>query len=89
MSQELKAVRALLDDDIELAEQWMQEATHLEATTTYMYGPPNIVKPSFEMYGEWLLEQGRKKEAVQQFEKVLDRAPKRLLATRGMEDANA
>ncbi|MEM9549042.1 MAG: hypothetical protein AAGA77_23850 [Bacteroidota bacterium] len=86
---ELKAVLALLNNDAPMAEQWMQEATHLEETTTYMYGPPNIVKPSFELYGEWLLEQGRNEEAVQQFEKALTRAPKRLLATRGKDDANA
>ncbi len=80
---ELKAALAILNKNADSAEKWMKEATHLEETTTFTYGPPNIVKPSFEMYGEWLLEQGRKEEAIAQFEKVLKRAPKRLLALKG------
>ena len=86
---ELKASLALMENDEIAAEKWMKEAAETEETTTFMYGPPNIVKPSFEMYGEWLLEKGRKEEAVVQFEKVLKRAPKRLLATKGIGDASA
>jgi len=85
LSNELKASLALLNKDEKTAEKWMQEATVLEEETTFSYGPPNIVKPSFEMYGEWLASQGRKKEAQVQFEKVLERAPKRRLAMKGLE----
>ena len=74
---ELMAFSALLNKNEKSAEKWMQQATEAEETTTYNYGPPNIVKPSFELYGEWLVEKDRKKEARQQFEKVLERAPKR------------
>jgi pentatricopeptide repeat protein len=83
---ELKASLALLDGDEKTAEKWMQEATNMEEATSYTYGPPNIVKPSFELYGEWLVSKGRKKEAQKQFEKVLERGPKRRLATIGMEN---
>ena len=86
---ELAAAKALHEKDDIAAEELMKTATELEETTTYMYGPPNIVKPSFEMYGEWLLEQGRKEEAAVQFEKVLKRAPKRLIAEKGLGVANA
>jgi len=85
LSNELKASLALLNKDEKTAEKWMQEATVLEEETTFSYGPPNIVKPSFEMYGEWLASQGRKKEAQVQFEKVLERAPKRRLAMKGLD----
>jgi pentatricopeptide repeat protein len=81
---ELKAALALLNKDEQSAEKWMLQATEVEENTTYTYGPPNIVKPSFEMYGEWLLAQNRKAEATVQFEKVLQRAPKRWLAMRGI-----
>lgn len=86
---ELMASLALLNTDEESAEKWMQKATEIEETTTYNYGPPNIVKPSFELYGEWLLAKDRKKEAQQQFQKVLDRAPKRRLAMMGLENTKS
>lgn len=85
---ELRAALALLDEDETTAEKWMQAATDTETETKYTYGPPNIVKPSFEMYGEWLLTKGRKAEAKAQFAKVLERAPKRRLAVMGMEEAS-
>jgi len=88
LSYELKAALALFNKDQTTAEKWMKEATKTEEETTYTYGPPNIVKPSFEMYGEWLLEQNRKAEAAVQFEKVLERAPKRRLAVLGIEQLN-
>lgn len=86
---ELYAVLALLNNDEQAAEKWFKEATEAEEATTYTYGPPNIVKPSFELYGEWLLKKGRKEEAEIQFEKVLKRAPKRMLAMEGIAKVNA
>jgi pentatricopeptide repeat protein len=86
---ELKASMALLNKDEKAAEKWLQAATETESETSYTYGPPNIVKPSFELFGEWLLAQNRNKEAQLQFEKVLERAPKRRLAMMGMEQASS
>ena len=83
------AFSALLKKDEKSAEKWMLQATETEETTTYNYGPPNIVKPSFELYGEWLVAKERKKEARQQFEKVLERAPKRRLAMMGMDNTKS
>ena len=82
---ELNALLAMLNDDENRAEEWLEEATVLEAETTFNYGPPNIVKPSFELYGEFLLKKNKLAEAKAQFEKVLERAPKRLLAMQGLE----
>ncbi len=84
LSYELQAVLALYKKEEKEAEKWMKRATETEESTRFTYGPPNIVKPSFEMYGEWLLNQGRKSDAKAQFEKVLERAPKRKLALEGM-----
>jgi pentatricopeptide repeat protein len=85
---ELQAMLALYNKDEKTAEKWMQEATLMEDKTAFTYGPPNIVKPSFELYGEWLLDQNRKEEAKDQFQKVLERAPKRRLAMKGMSMVN-
>jgi tetratricopeptide (TPR) repeat protein len=87
MEAELKALQAMLDNNDVLAEQWMKTATQLEAKSGYSYGPPNIVKPSYEMYGEWLLQKGRADEALQQFETSLKFAPNRTLSIKGKMEA--
>ena len=86
---ELNASLALLKKDEKTAEAWMKKATKMEDETKFTYGPPGIVKPSFELYGEWLVSKDRKKEAGIQFEKGLERAPKRRLAMIGMENVNS
>ncbi len=85
MEMELNAVLALLENDDTKAEQWMKEAVATESKTKFSYGPPEIVKPSNELYGEWLLEKNKKELAKEQFESVLERAPKRYLAVKGLE----
>jgi len=89
MKLELEAILAIRNNDQAKAEGLMKEAVALEDATTYMYGPPDIVKPSHEMYADWLVEQGRLKEAKEHFEITLERAPKRLLALEGLKRASA
>ncbi|MBR9922950.1 MAG: hypothetical protein GYB31_19155 [Bacteroidetes bacterium] len=86
MAFQLRALEAQLQGDGEQTEKWLQEATALEGALNYGYGPPTILKPSYEMYGEWLLEQDRISEAKTQFEKSLERAPKRRLSLLGLEN---
>lgn len=88
LKHEIDALIALLNKDETQFEKLMQLATTLEEETSYMYGPPEIVKPSSEMYGEWLLQKGRKEEAKKHFEIVIERAPKRLLAMKGLEQTS-
>src|SRR5688572_8934237 len=72
---ELKAMLALLRKNaVEVQKNFIQ-ATELESKTSYAYGPPHIAKPSFELYGEWLLTVNKPKEALQQFEQSLKVAP--------------
>jgi tetratricopeptide (TPR) repeat protein len=87
METELRAMRAWLDKDAVATENFLKKATALHAEAGYSYGPPNIVKPSYEMYGEWLLENGRPKEALAQFEQSLKLAPNRRLSVEGKEAA--
>ncbi|HEY6502951.1 MAG TPA: hypothetical protein VIZ28_03160 [Chitinophagaceae bacterium] len=84
---ELKAMLARMKKDEAAAERFLKQATELETITTYAYGPPRIVKPSFEMYGEWLLEMNKPAEALQQFELSLKTAPNKLLSVKGKEEA--
>ncbi len=83
MEAELRAMHAILGNNDALAEQWMKKAIQLEEKSGYSYGPPNIVKPSYEMYGEWLLEKGRTEEALQQFTIALKYGPNRLHSVKG------
>lgn len=87
MELELKALNARLNNDEDLAEDFFKQATALENGISYAYGPPVIVKPSNEIYGEWLLEFKRPAEALQQFELSLKAAPNRLLSLEGKEKA--
>ena len=68
-------------------EKFLKQATALETSSTYAYGPPTVVKPSYEMYGEWLLQMNRPKDALVQFEKSLESAPNKLLSIKGKETA--
>ncbi len=87
MEMELRSALADANGNKEEAESWLKKAVDLEKSISYSYGPPAIVKPSFEMYGEWLLNNGRAEEAMQQFDYSLSRAPKRVLSLKGKLNA--
>ena len=85
---ELKALKAIKDNKNKMAEKILKEAIELEETTDYMYGPPEIIKPSAELYGEFLMKQNRMLEAKKQFEIVLNRAPKRYIPMKRLKEIN-
>ncbi len=59
------------------------KAAAVEEAMPLAYGPPAPVKPSHELLGEVLLEQGRFEEAGEQFANALERAPRRALSLLG------
>ncbi len=83
MELELRALLAWKQEDSEAAESYLREATALESEISYSYGPPEVVKPSWELYGEWLLAMDRPAEALEQFAYARERGPKRQRALRG------
>jgi tetratricopeptide (TPR) repeat protein len=83
------ALGYMLSGDDELAEEFLVKSTELEDSGDYSYGPPVIQKPTHELYADWLLSQERYEEALAEYEKVLDRAPGRRLATIGVEAARS
>jgi hypothetical protein len=84
MEMQLKAVYAILNDDTEQAESWLSSAAELEDNTTYSFGPPTVVKPAHEFYGEWLFAMNRPEEGVVQFTKALEKAPGRRLSVEAL-----
>src|SRR3954452_6350354 len=62
------------------AERLLKEATPLELTLDAPSGPPEPIKPSFELYGDLLTELGRGPEAAAQYQQSLQRMPNRRAA---------
>ncbi len=83
--EQLTALVAWLDGDIELSEQQLQKSIELFESMSYSYGPPHIQKPVRELYADWLMEQGKIKEAKEQYELTLKIGPKRLRPTQALE----
>ena len=69
------------------AEALLRKATQVEDAMSFMYGPPDIVKPSHELLGEVLLELNRPVEAKKEFELAMKRAPNRSLSLMGLAKA--
>jgi hypothetical protein len=80
-----KAARGERDAAIALA----KEAADLELTLSPPSGPPQPMKPAFELYGELLLAAGRAGEAAQAFEQALLRTPQRTPSLAGLGAAAA
>lgn len=88
MEKEVAAVIALAQKDSATAERLLKDATAIELTLDAPSGPAEPIKPSFELYGELLREQGRMKDAAAQFELALTRMPNRRASVQGLERAN-
>jgi tetratricopeptide (TPR) repeat protein len=83
MELELKALLADLNGESEAAKEFYENGIALDATLSYSYGPPTIVKPIQEAYGEWLLQNEDYNEAVRAFDLSLKRNPRRLRSLQG------
>ena len=82
-------LRALAAWDDASAEEHLQRAVNLQDSTSFSFGPPIIAKPSYEMYGDWLMANKRFEEAALQYTKALEKGPKRIHALKGKMEALA
>ena len=87
MAKEVGAVIAA-KNDAAVADKLFQDAIAIESSLDAPSGPTEPIKPSFELYGEFLLDQGRAKDAAAQFQASLLRTPNRRLSVQGLERAN-
>ena len=87
MEMELTAYLESLNGNTKLAAEIFEEASALDETLNYSFGPPTILKPVHEAYGEWLLANNQAEEALAIFEKSLKRHPRRLLSIKGKKEA--
>jgi tetratricopeptide (TPR) repeat protein len=79
------SARGNQDEAIEL----MKKATALEEDMSPPSGPPDVIKPSHELFGEILLKARRPAEAAQQFATSLARQPNRARSLLGAARAAA
>jgi hypothetical protein len=75
--------------DLKLADDHFRKAIALEERTGHFFGPPEILKPTHEFYGEYLLASKRVDEAIESFEKSLRKAPGRSHSLQGLSQALA
>ena len=86
--------------DVPRALEILEEAAALEDTMPLDFGPPSPTWPTHELRGEWLLQQSKGGQNLQErldqaieaqaaFEKALARAPMRLRSLRGLRGAAA
>lgn len=86
---EISALKASLKKDDAKAIDLMKRATSLEEGTSAPYGPPTLIKPTHELFGEILLRAGKPAEAAEQFKTALLRQPNRARSLIGAARAAA
>lgn len=87
VERELHALAILDRGAADSAVALLRSATALEDAMPVDFGPPALVKPSHELFGEVLLQLRRPKEAVTEFQRALALAPKRSRSLLGLARA--
>lgn len=86
---QVEALNAAMKKDYATAIDLMKKATALEEERGAPYGPPTLIKPSHELFGEILLRAGQPKEAMEKFQIALLRQPNRARSLLGLARAAA
>jgi tetratricopeptide (TPR) repeat protein len=89
MEKEVAAAVASAQKDTATAERLLKEATVIELTLDAPSGPPEPIKPSFELYGDLLSELGRGQDAAAQYQQSLQRMPNRRAAVQALSKTTA
>ena len=87
MTEELRALVAFMDNDFDKADTHFKNAIAIEEQIGHFFGPPEMLKPSHEFYGDFLLQRKKYNDAVAAFEKALARAPGRTQSLVGLKRA--
>ena len=88
MAKEVASGIAHVQGNAAEAERLLKEAVAIEATLDAPSGPPEPIKPSFELYGQFLNATGRGKEAATQFHQALLRMPNRRISVEGLQQTS-
>ena len=86
---EIAALSASMKKDHDKAVELMKKATAMEEQLSAPYGPPSLIKPTHELFGEILLRAGKPAEAAEAFKTSLLRQPNRARSLLGAARAAA
>lgn len=86
---EIAALNASMKKDNDKAIELMKKATALEEDMRPPSGPPSLIKPTHELFGEILLRAGKPAEAAEMFKVALQRQPNRARSLLGAARAAA
>ncbi|MGE3787503.1 MAG: hypothetical protein AB7H03_12745 [Nitrospirales bacterium] len=86
---QLAALKHFMNGEMTKVTQLLDQATALEESLPPPSGPPDLIKPTHELYGEILLFLDRPKEAQHQFERALLWHPNRARSVLGLARAAA
>jgi len=86
---EVAALSASVKGDHAKAIELMKKATALEEESSPPSGPPILIKPTHELFGEILLRAGKPADAAEQFKAALQRQPNRARSLLGAARAAA
>ena len=86
---EIAALAASMKKDYAKAIELMKKATALEEEMRPPSGPPSLIKPTHELFGEILLRAGKPAEAAEMFKVALQRQPNRARSLLGAARAAA
>lgn len=77
---QIKSLLLLEEGNLDQGIKLLQETAQDEAELPLDFGPPTIVKPSFELLGDVMMQEQRYEEALQAYETQLERTPNRKLS---------
>ena len=86
---EVQALAASVRGEHEKAIQLMTEAVKMEEQRGAPSGPPGLIKPAHELFGEILFRAGKHERAVEQFKTALLRQPNRARSLLGLARVHA
>jgi hypothetical protein len=89
LKNELASALALQEKRPADAERFAVESVKYEAAMEFPSGPPDVIKPAYEFYGEILLALNKPAQAAEQFRIELKRMPERALSVLGLARALA
>lgn len=83
----LQAFQAYVNGKKKMCQEFFEQAVAIEESLNPPTGPPDVVKPVHELYGEVLLEIGEGQKAMVQFQQALQRMPNRSASVLGVARA--
>jgi hypothetical protein len=84
---QLEGLIAIAEEGVEKGLNLLEESVLAEEELPLEFGPPVVVKPTNELYGEVLLQHGYAARAVNAFRRQLERTPNRTTSLLGLARA--